>query len=65
MQARTEQDIQKRIALYHEVEQMIVDDAGWIPLWFTGERHVLIKSHISGYKPTPMIIPKLKQIRIG
>ncbi len=65
VQARTEQDVQRRIALYHEVEQLIVDDAAWIPLWFTGERHVLIKSHISGYKPTPMIIPKLKQIKIG
>ena len=63
-QARVEQDVVKRVELYHQAEQMIVNDAAWVPLWFTGEQYALIKPHVKGYRLTPMIIPKLKQIRI-
>ena len=63
-QARVEQDVVKRVELYHKAEQMIVNDAAWVPLWFTGEQYALIKPHVKGYRLTPMIIPKLKQIRI-
>lgn len=63
-QARTEQDIQKRIELYHQAEQLIISDAAWVPLWFVGESHVLIKPYVKGYKLTPMIVPKLRQIWI-
>ena len=63
-EARVEQDPSRRVQLYHQAEQMIVDDAAWVPLWFTGDRYVLIKPHVKGYKMTPMIIPKLKQIHI-
>ena len=62
--ARVEPDVVKRVELYREAEQKIVDDAAWVPLWYTGERHVLIKSHVHDYQVTPMIIPKLKQIYI-
>ena len=60
--ARTEQDIQQRINLYHEAERMIVQDAAWVPLWYTGEQYVLVKPHVKGYKVTPMIISKLREI---
>ena len=63
-QARTEPDVVKRVALYSEAEQMIVDDAAWVPLWFQGERHVLIKPRVKGYKLIPMIVPKLTQVHI-
>ncbi len=63
-QARTEPDVVKRVALYNEAEQMIVDDAAWVPLWFQGERHVLIKPRVKGYKLIPMIVPKLTQVHI-
>ncbi len=61
-EARIEPDAAKRVALYHEAEKLIVDDAAWVPLWFTGERYVLIKPDVGGYRVTPMIVPKLKQI---
>ena len=61
-QARVEQDIAQRIDLYKIAEEMIINDAAWVPLWYTGERHVLIKPHVKGYKVTPMIIPKLREI---
>ncbi len=63
-EARTEPDLERRVNLYHKAEKKIVDDAAWLPLWYAGERYVLIKSHIENYRVTPMIIPKLKEIRI-
>ncbi len=64
-EARTEQDVERRTQLYNEAEQIIVDDAAWLPLWYTGERYVLIKDYVDGYRVTPMIVPKLRQIRFA
>ena len=63
-EARTEPDVNRRVALYHKAEEMIVEDAAWLPLWYDGERHVLIKDHVKGYRITPMIVPKLKNVRL-
>ena len=63
-QARVEIDTGKRIKLYHEAERMIVEDAAWVPLWYTGERHLLLKPYIKGYALTPMTIPKLRHVYI-
>ena len=63
-EARIEPDLERRVNLYHDAEKMIVDDAAWLPLWYAGERYVLIKPHVENYRVTPMIIPKLKEIRI-
>jgi oligopeptide transport system substrate-binding protein len=62
--ARVETDIVKRVALYQEAEDMIVNDGAWVPLWFTGDRYVLVKPHVKGYHVTPMIVPKLGQIHL-
>jgi len=61
-EARTEPDVVKRVQLYQYAEELIINDAAWVPLWFTGERYVLIKPHVQDYRVTPMIIPKLRQI---
>lgn len=63
-QARIEQDTQRRIALYNQAEQMIIDDAPWVPLWYTGERHLLLKPYVKGYVLSPMTIPKLRYVYI-
>jgi ABC-type transport system substrate-binding protein len=57
-QARVEPDQGKRFALYHQAEQMIVDDAPWVPLWHGGERYVLVKPNVKDYFLLPLIIPK-------
>ena len=44
-----------RINLYKMAEQLIVDDAPWIPLWYSGDRMVLIKPEVKGYRLTPKI----------
>ena len=63
-EARTESDIAQRIALYHDAEQLIVEAAAWVPLWFDGEQYALIKDYVKGYQLTPMIVPRLAQVVI-
>ena len=60
--ARTLKDPIERFQLYRQAEKLIVEDAAWVPMWYTGERYVLIKPNVNGYKLTPMIIPKLKEV---
>ena len=62
--ARTIQDVSERVSLYNQAEQMIIDDAAWVPTWFTGEQYALVKPYLKGYRLTPMIVPKLQEIRI-
>jgi len=62
--ARVETDSMKRINLYQEAEEIIVNDAAWVPLWFAGERHVLIKPYVKGYELTPMTISKMRYVYI-
>ena len=54
--ARIEQDVTKRIALYQQAEQMIVEDA---PVLFTTHSlsYQLVKPYVKGYKFTPFDIP--------
>ena len=63
--ARIEQDVSKRIALYRDAEQIIVDQAYWVPLWFTGEQYALVKPRVIGYELTPMTVPKLSKLKIS
>ena len=60
--ARIEQDVAARVSLYHQAEQIIVNDAAWVPLWFTGDRYALIKPNVTGYRLTPMTVPRLAQV---
>ena len=64
-QARTEPDVERRVELYHQAENLIVQDAPLLPLWYTGEQYVLIKDHIEDYRLTPMTIPKLRHVRFS
>ena len=62
--ARLESNIDNRLELYNQAEQIIVDDGVWIPLWFEGEGHVLIKPYMEGYVITPMTISKMRYVDI-
>lgn len=55
---------ENRVNLYQMAEQIIVDEAPWIPLWYSGDRMVLIKPHVKGYHLTPLIIPKLRYVSL-
>jgi ABC-type transport system substrate-binding protein len=60
--ARVEPDQIARFQQYNRIEQLIVDDAPWIPLWHSTERKVLIKPQVKDYFLVPMTIPKLRHV---
>ncbi len=62
-QARAEQDVTKRIQLYQQAEQMIVQDA---PALFTVHSisYVLVKPYVKGYVLTPIDIPLERYLSI-
>jgi oligopeptide transport system substrate-binding protein len=60
--ARTESDEAARFQIYHQAEQQILDDAPWVPLWYSGERYVLVKPNVEDYYQTPLIIPRLRYV---
>ena len=59
-QARVEPSDQKRFEIYNQVEQIILDEAPWIPLWNSGEQYVLVKPSVHDYYLNQLIIPKLR-----
>ena len=61
-QARVERDWNRRVELYTQAEQIIVNDAPWVPLWFEGQGLVLVKPHVKGFKLLPLIAPHLKEV---
>ncbi len=54
--ARVEQDVSKRIEMYQQAEQIIVDDA---PVLFTAHSlsYQLVKPYVKGYVFTPIDVP--------
>jgi oligopeptide transport system substrate-binding protein len=62
--ARVMQDQEARFELYNQIEQMILNDAPWIPLWNSGESYALIKPEVKGYHLTAMSIPKYRHVYI-
>jgi len=61
--ARVEQDHDKRMALYQQAEQIIVNDAPWIPLYYSAE-YWLTKPYVKGMFYPPAVIPKLKYVSL-
>ena len=58
-EARVEQDPVKRMEMYQQIEEMIVEDA---PVLFTtySLSYVLVKPHIKGYVMTPVSVPLVR-----
>ena len=61
--ARTEQDQAKRLDLYQQAEEKIVEDAAWIPLYH-GKSNALIKPYVKGYFIPPFVIPNLRYVSL-
>lgn len=62
-QAALEEDTQRSLELYRQAEQMLIDDAACLPLWF-GENYILIKPYVQGYKLNPLGYAKLNEVKI-
>jgi oligopeptide transport system substrate-binding protein len=61
--AGVEGDTAKALELYRQAEQMLVDDAAILPLWF-GENYVLVKPYVQGYEVNPMGFAWLNKVTI-
>ena len=62
-QADTTLDNTKRMDLYHQAEQMIINDAPWIPLTWDKDEY-LVKPYVKGYVPVGLVIPLLRFVSI-
>jgi oligopeptide transport system substrate-binding protein len=60
-QAAIEQDEAVRLSMYQQAEQLIVDEAPCLPLWF-GVNYILVKPHVRGYELSPLGIPDLSKV---
>jgi len=61
--AGIELDMDSSLALYQQAEQMMVEDAACLPLWF-GENYILVKPYVKGYELSPLGIPALNSVYI-
>jgi oligopeptide transport system substrate-binding protein len=62
-EASTETDTDERLQLYQEAEQIVVDDAPWIPLYH-GKSSALIKPYVNGFELEPFVLPSLRFVTI-
>ncbi|HLB12549.1 MAG TPA: peptide ABC transporter substrate-binding protein [Dehalococcoidia bacterium] len=61
--ARVEKDVDARIKMYHQIEEMILADAPLIPLYSEVE-YRLIKPYVKGLEVPPAVVPVLKDVSI-
>jgi oligopeptide transport system substrate-binding protein len=62
-QAAAETDNSKSLEMYQQAEQMLVNDAAAIPLWF-GENLILVKPYVEGYQPNALGYVMLNNVKI-
>ena len=62
-QAAVESDNTARLALYQQAEQLLLDEAACLPLWF-GTNYVLVKPYVKNYEINAMGIPTLSKVSI-
>ena len=63
-EARRIQNAEERLQVYQQVEQLILEDAAWIPLYYSVET-ALVKPYVLNFKNPPIKIPRLQYISIA
>lgn len=61
--AGMEQDSVRSLALYQQAEQILVEDAASLPLWF-GQNYVLVKPYVKGYSLNPLGFAMLNSVSV-
>ena len=61
--AGVELDRELSLALYQQAEQMLVEDAACLPLWF-GQNYILVRAYIKGYSLNPLGFPMLNSVSV-
>ena len=62
--ARVEANPNRRLDLYRQVEKKIVDDAAWLPLYFS-QAHVVVKDSVKNWFEPPMVVPRLRFVELA
>jgi oligopeptide transport system substrate-binding protein len=62
-QAAVEQDYAASLALYQATEQIMVDDAACLPLWF-GQNYILAKPYVKSYNLNAQGLVKLNEVSV-
>jgi ABC-type transport system substrate-binding protein len=62
-EARYSLDQELRTSIYRQVDQRLVENAVWIPLYYA-VAHELVKPYVKNYEPTRMVIPHLRFVSI-
>jgi oligopeptide transport system substrate-binding protein len=62
-EANTEMDSAKSLQLYQQAEQLLVNDAAMLPLWF-GKNYILVKPYVQGYSLNKMGVVWLNQVSV-
>ena len=63
-QAQIEQDATSRYKLYNQAEQIIIDEAPWLPLWWGTESISLVKPRVKNLKFYSLSISRFKDVWI-
>ena len=63
-QARTMQDPTRRLDLYRQAEKMIIDDAAWLPLYYS-VAHQVVNPAVKGWFDPPMVLPRLRFVEVS
>ncbi|MBL7124646.1 MAG: peptide ABC transporter substrate-binding protein [Dehalococcoidales bacterium] len=58
-----EQDNNLSLALYQQAEQLLIEDAACLPLWF-GQNYFLVKPYIKGYDLSPLGFAMLNEVSV-
>ena len=61
--AAIEADTETRLGLYRQAEEILMDEAACIPLWFN-ENHMLIKPYVKDFSLNPLGVPRLAQVSL-
>jgi oligopeptide transport system substrate-binding protein len=61
--ARVELDPELRLELYRDAEELIGQDAAWLPLYFS-QAHVVVNAAVDGWFEPPMVIPRLRFVEV-
>jgi oligopeptide transport system substrate-binding protein len=62
-EAGTELDMDKSLELYQQVEQMLVEAAACLPLWFE-QSYVLVKPYVKGYTLNVLGLARLNLVSV-
>jgi oligopeptide transport system substrate-binding protein len=62
--ARAITDMEERLAVYQQAEQLILEDAAWVPLYFSVET-ALVKPYVQNFQNPPIKVPRFQYMSIA